>query len=143
MVAVTTAVACPALLAATDGTDHLGRHFHPFFQLQLAGLNGAFLTGDLFNLFVFFEVLLIASYGLLAHGGGPARARAGLHYVALNLAGSVLFLLALGLLYGTLGTLNLADAAGRLAAVPEADRPLVRTALALMLGVFAFKAAIL
>jgi multicomponent K+:H+ antiporter subunit D len=143
MVAVTTAVAIPALLAATDGTDRMGRHFHPFFQLQLAGLNGAFLTGDLFNLFVFFEVLLIASYGLLAHGGGPARARTGMHYVALNLAGSILFLFALGLLYGTLGTLNLADVAGRLATVPAADQPLVRTALALMLGVFAFKAAIL
>ncbi len=143
MVAVTVAVAIPALLAATDGTDRAGPHFHPFFQLQLAGLAGAFLTGDLFNLFVFFEVLLIASYGLLAHGGGAARARAGLHYVALNLTGSILFLIALGLLYGTMGTLNLADVAGHLAAVPEADRGLVRTALALLLLVFAFKAALL
>jgi hypothetical protein len=113
MVAVTAAVALPALLAAVGGTDRLGRHFHPFFQIQLAGLNGAFLTGDLFNLFVFFEVLLIASYALLAHGAGPARIRAALHYVVLNLAGSLLFLLGLGLLYGTLGTLNIADLAGR------------------------------
>jgi len=143
MVAVTAAVAIPALLAATDGTDRTGLHFHPFFQLQLAGLAGAFLTGDLFNLFVFFEVLLIASYGLLAHGGGAERARAGLHYVALNLTGSVLFLVALGLLYGTMGTLNLADIALRLGAVPEADRGLVRAALALMMLVFAFKAALL
>jgi multicomponent K+:H+ antiporter subunit D len=115
MVAVTAVVALPALLAAAGGTDRLGRHFHPFFQIQLAGLNGAFLTGDLFNLFVFFEVLLIASYALLAHGAGPARIRAALHYVVLNLAGSLLFLLGLGLLYGTLGTLNIADLAGRLA----------------------------
>ena len=143
MVAVTAAVALPALLAATDGTDRLGRHFHPFFQFQLAGLNGAFLTGDLFNLFVFFEVLLIASYALLAHGGGAARSRAGLHYVVLNLAGSLLFLVGLGLLYGTLGTLNIADLAERVAALPAEAVPPARAAFALLLAVFAFKAALL
>jgi multicomponent K+:H+ antiporter subunit D len=143
MVAVTTAIAVPALLAASTGTDRLGRHFHPLFQMQLAGINGAFLTGDLFNLFVFFEVLLIASYGLLVHGGGAARARSGVHYVVLNLAGSALFLVALGLLYGTLGTLNLADVAGRLATVPPTDAALVRTALALIVAVFVLKAALL
>ncbi len=143
MVAITAAVALPALMAATAGTDRLGRHFHPFFQLQLAGLNGAFLTGDLFNLFVFFEVLLIASYALLTHGAGAARTRAGLHYVVLNLMGSLLFLVALGLLYGTLGTLNLADLANRMAALPEGSVAPARTALTLMLGVFAFKAALL
>lgn len=143
MVAVTTAVALPALLFASSGTDSAGRHFHPLFQMQLAGLNGAFLTGDLFNLFVCFEVLLIASYGLLAHGLGAARARAGLHYVVLNLTGSALFLIALGLMYGTLGTLNLADVAGRLAQVPEQDQALVRTAMMLLIVVFALKAALL
>ncbi|WP_372619132.1 monovalent cation/H+ antiporter subunit D [Falsiroseomonas sp.] len=143
MLAVTAAVALPALLAATDGTDRAGLHFHPFFQLLIAGLNGAFLTGDLFNLFVFFEVLLIASYALLVHGAGPARARAGVHYVVLNLAGSLLFLFALGLLYGTLGTLNLADMAGRLPLLEEADAAPARAAFALLLAVFAFKAALL
>lgn len=143
MVAVTTAVALPALLFASGGTDTLGRHFHPLFQMQIAGLNGAFLTGDLFNLFVCFEVLLIASYGLLAHGLGAARARAGLHYVVLNLTGSALFLVALGLIYGTLGTLNLADVAGRLTQVPEQDQALVRTAMMLLIVVFALKAALL
>ncbi len=144
MVAVTAAVAVPALLTATGGADAAGRHFHAFFQFQLAGLNGAFLTGDLFNLFVFFEVLLIASYGLLMHGGGgAARARAGMHYVIVNLAGSALFLIALGLLYGSLGTLNLADVAQRLPQVPPADAALVRTALALLVVVFLLKAAVL
>jgi multicomponent K+:H+ antiporter subunit D len=143
MVAVTAAVALPALIAATGGTDRLARHFHPFFQILLAGLNGAFLTGDLFNLFVFFEVLLIASYALLAHGGGAERARAGLHYVVLNLAGSLLFLVALGLLYGTLGTLNIADLAGRVAELPAERAAPARTAFALLLAVFAFKAALL
>lgn len=143
MVAITTAVAFPALLASMSGTDTAGRHFHPFFQMQVAGLNGAFLTGDLFNLFVFFEVLLVASYALLAHGGGAARVRAGMHYVVLNLAASLVFLFGLALLYGTLGTLNLADIAGRLAAVPEAEAAPVRAALALIAAVFVFKAALL
>ena len=59
--------------------------FHSLFQFLLMGLNGAFLTGDLFNLFVFFEVLLAASYGLLLHGSGAARVKASLHYIAVNL----------------------------------------------------------
>jgi multicomponent K+:H+ antiporter subunit D len=98
MLMATALVALFALLHACRGTDDVaGRHFHVLFQLQLMGLNGAFLTGDLFNLFVFFEVLLLASYGLVLHGGGRrARTRAGLHYVVLNLAGSSLFLIAVG-----------------------------------------------
>ncbi|WP_340162933.1 proton-conducting transporter membrane subunit [Billgrantia tianxiuensis] len=79
------------------------------------GLNGAFLTGDIFNLFVFFEILLLASYALLMHGGNKARVGAGLHYVILNVAGSALFLIALGVLYGATGTLNKADMAQRVA----------------------------
>ncbi len=63
-------------------------HFHPLFQFLLMGLNGAFLTGDLFNLFVFFEVLLAASYGLLLHGSGAARVKPGLHYIVVNLLAS-------------------------------------------------------
>ncbi len=131
-----------ALLYAVAGFDAEGRHFHPLFQLQLFGLQGAFLTGDLFNLFVFFEVMLLASYALLAHGGGIARTRAGIAYVALNLAGSALFLIALGMLYGTLGTLNLADVALRLQA-PELHIAPARLAAMLLVIVFALKAALL
>ena len=68
-----------ALLFARARWDGAGASFHALFQIQLMGLYGAFLTADLFNLFVFFEVLLAASYGLLLHGGGMARVRAGLH----------------------------------------------------------------
>ena len=143
MVCLTTALALPVLLFAVNGADAQGRHFHALFQLQIAGLNGAFLTGDLFNLFVFFEVLLLASYGLLVHGHGPERSRAGLAYVVLNLAGSILFLIALALLYGTLGTLNLADMARVMPRVPAGDQVLVRTATALLVVVFALKAALL
>jgi multicomponent K+:H+ antiporter subunit D len=86
MLTLAATVALLALFAAVGGWDARGRHFHTFFQLQLTGLNGAFLTGDLFNLFVFFEVLLLASYCLLLHGHGRERLRAGVHYVAMNLA---------------------------------------------------------
>ncbi len=77
MVVLTGAVGSAALLYALPRWQYAGVHFHALFQLQLMGLYGAFLTGDLFNLFVFFEVLLAASYGLLLHGGGQARVRAG------------------------------------------------------------------
>ena len=88
-----------------------GVYFHPLFQIQLMGLNGAFLTGDLFNLFVFFEVMLAASYGLQLHGSGWPRVRSGLHYIAVNLLASSLFLVGLAMLYGVMGTLSMADIA--------------------------------
>ena len=143
MVLITTLLALFAAIHAGDGADRHGRHFHVLFQLQLFGLAGAFLTGDLFNLFVFFEVLLIASYGLLLHGGGAERTRAGLHYVVLNLLGSTVFLFAAGLLYATLGTLNLADLALKAAAMPAQDAGLARAGGLLLLAVFALKAALL
>jgi multicomponent K+:H+ antiporter subunit D len=143
MLALTAALALPALLYATRGSDLRGKNFHALFQLQLLGLNGAFLTGDLFNLFVFFEILLIASYALLLHGQGPARARAGQHYVVLNLIGSSLFLFAVGVLYGITGTLNMADLAARVAQAGAADAPLLRAGALLLLVVFALKAALL
>jgi multicomponent K+:H+ antiporter subunit D len=142
MLLLTAALALPALVYACRGDDLRGPNFHALFQFQLMGLNGAFLTGDLFNLFVFFEVLLIASYGLLLHGGGRRRTAAGLHYVVINLAGSALFLIALGLLYGTLGTLNMADMALRVRELSGDTAVLVRTAALVLLLVFAIKAAL-
>ncbi|BAZ94471.1 multisubunit Na+/H+ antiporter, MnhD subunit [Thiohalobacter thiocyanaticus] len=142
MLLITALLGLLALLYASRGTDLEGRHFHVLFQLQLFGLNGAFLTGDLFNLFVFFEILLLASYGLLLHGGGPERTRAGLHFVVINLAGSTLFLFAVGTLYGVLGTLNMADLARRMAQVGPAELGLVQAAGLLLFGVFALKAAL-
>ena len=128
--------------ASTTGWDTRGRHFHALFQFQLMGINGAFLTGDAFNLFVFFEVLLIASYGLMIHGGGKKRLQAGLQYVVMNLAGSTLFLFALGTLYATTGTLNMADMALRLREIPVEDAALARVAGLLLMVVFALKAAL-
>ena len=128
--------------AVATGMDRKGWHFHPLFQFQLLGLNGAFLTGDLFNLFVFFEVLLIASYGLLLHGQGPQRLKAGVQYVVINLVGSTLFLVGVGLLYGVTGTLNMADLAVRVAAAPAGDQGLIAASALILTVVFALKAAV-
>jgi multicomponent K+:H+ antiporter subunit D len=142
LVAVTALVAIAALAAAARGWDARGRHFHALFQFQLAGLNGAFLTGDLFNLFVFFEVLLIASYCLLLHGLGVERLRAAVHYVVINLTASALFLVAVGTLYGLTGTLNMADLAVGVGALPPEDAALARAAGLVLFVVFGVKAAL-
>jgi multicomponent K+:H+ antiporter subunit D len=130
------------LYAIGSGWDTRGRHFHVLFQFQLMGIAGAFLTGDLFNLFVFFEVLLIASYGLMIHAGGNARLRAGVQYVLFNLLGSTLFLFALGALYAETGTLNMADLAERAAMIGADATVGIRVAAVLLILVFAIKAAI-
>ncbi len=128
--------------AIVTGADRKGWHFHPLFHFQLLGLNGAFLTGDLFNLFVFFEVLLIASYGLMLHGQGGLRLKAGVAYVVVNIVGSALFLIALGLLYGLTATLNMADLAIKVSGLAAADQGLLRIAGLLLMAVFALKAAV-
>jgi multicomponent K+:H+ antiporter subunit D len=142
MLLVTSALALGAVLYASAGWDEKGRHFHPLFQFQLLGINGAFLTGDIFNLFVFFEVLLIASYGLALHGGGQHRLKAGFQYVAINLIASTVFLFAVGLIYGVTGTLNMADLAVKVPQVAEGDVALLRTGALLLFSVFAVKAAL-
>ncbi len=142
MLLVTAVVAAGAVLFAVGRSDTGGRHFHSLFQFQLLGINGAFLTGDLFNLFVFFEVLLIASYALLAHGGGAARTAVAIRVAVLNLVGSVLFLVAVGCLYSAAGTLNLADLAARAATLPADRAGLWQAGGWLLLAVFALKAAV-
>ena len=142
MVLLVALLAIPAFLYACRGDDRAGPNFHGLFQLQLMGINGAFLTGDLFNLFVFFEVLLIASYGLALHGHGPDRVKAGIHYVALNLIGSALFLIALALVYGPTGTLNMADFAVKVAQLDGDARSLAQISGLLLWIVFGLKAAL-
>ncbi|OJA04027.1 monovalent cation/H+ antiporter subunit D [Halomonas sp. QHL1] len=143
MLLITAVLAVGAVVFACAGDDEKGSNFHGLFQWQLLGINGAFLTGDLFNLFVFFEVLLLASYALLLHGGGKARIQASVHYVVLNLAGSSLFLIAVGILYGATGTLNMADMAIRVAELPAERDGLVSAGALMLLVVFGLKAAIL
>ncbi|MDP3897048.1 MAG: monovalent cation/H+ antiporter subunit D [Mesorhizobium sp.] len=142
MLLLTAVLALAVVLYASAGWDRKGRHFHALLQFQLLGVNGAFLTGDLFNLFVFFEVMLIASYGLMLHGGGAPRLKAGFHYVAINLVASTLFLFAVGLIYAVTGTLNMADLAVKVAEVAADDQALLKTGAVLLFVVFATKAAL-
>ena len=132
---------CSAIYAMA-GWSRAGVYFHPLFQIQLMGLNGAFLTGDLFNLFVFFEVTLAASYGLQLHGSGWMRVRSGMHYIAVNLLASSLFLVGLAMLYGVMGTLSMADVAAKLPHVAPADRGLLHAGAAILAVAFLTKAAI-
>lgn len=142
-VVLTLALAIAAQLYAMSGIDRSGRYFHALFQFQLAGVHGAFLTGDLFNLFVFFEILLAASYTLLLHGGQPRRVRMALHFVLLNLVGSALFLVGVSTLYGVTGTLNMAHIAVRVGSLSGAEAELARAAGYLLMVVFGLKAAAL
>lgn len=115
--------------------------FYPLYQFLLLGVNGAFLTGDLFNLYVWFEVMLIASFGLMTLGGERDQLEGGLKYVVINLVSSTFFLIAVGLIYGAAGTLNMAHLATVLAgAVP--DSRLVSALAMLFLLSFGIKAAI-
>jgi multicomponent K+:H+ antiporter subunit D len=143
MLLVTAVVALAAVVYSSDRDDAAGPQYHALFQFQLMGINGAFLTGDLFNLFVFFEVLLIAFYALLLHGRGAQRIGASIHVVVLNLIGSALFLFAVGTLYGVTGTLNLADLSRVLPTLGPDEAALARSGALLLLGVFALKAALL
>ena len=140
MLVLTGIIGVSALLFAMARWDGAGASFHALFQIQLMGLYGAFLTADLFNLFVFFEVLLAASYGLMLHGSGRTRVSAGLHYISINLLASSLFLIGAALIYGVTGTLNMADLALKIPLVPEADRGLLHAGAAILAVAFLAKA---
>lgn len=140
MLVLTGVIGVSALLFAMARWDGAGSSFHALFQIQLMGLYGAFLTADLFNLFVFFEVLLAASYGLMLHGSGRARVSSGLHYISINLLASSLFLIGAALIYGVTGTLNMADLAMKIPLVPEADRGLLHAGAGILAVAFLAKA---
>ncbi|MBE0483146.1 MAG: monovalent cation/H+ antiporter subunit D [Bacterioplanes sp.] len=143
LVLLTSVLLFCVLLYGSAGEDKKGRFFQSLVMFQVLGIQGAFLTGDIFNLFVFFEVLLIASYALLIHGGGKAKTLANLHYVSLNLVGSALFLFALGMIYGTFGTLNMADMQTKAAFISADDVVLAKSGALLLLVVFGLKSAML
>jgi multicomponent Na+:H+ antiporter subunit D len=139
-----TVSALVALAVAIEAAPTVGSHerrygFYPFMMLLMTGVTGAFLTGDIFNLYVWFEVLLISSFGLLVLGSEQRQIDATVRYGVLNLLATTLFLIATGLLYGTLGTLNMADIAVK-ARSADAAGPLV-TIAALFLVAFGMKAA--
>ncbi len=141
MLLLTALLAIAALLYAMLRWSRIGVHFHSLFQFLLMGINGAFLTHDLFNLFVFFEVMLAASYGLVLHGYTAARLRAGMQYIAVNLVASLLFLIGVALIYAAAGTLNMADLAMRLPAVGALDLVLLKIGVAVLAIAFLVKSA--
>ena len=144
LLVVSAAVLLAVLLYAVgqgvaDGQRSPVAVFHPCYLVLAAGIAMAFLTGDLFNLFVAFEVMLVASYVLITLEGGAQQVRAGMTYVVVSLVASVLFVTAVGLVYAATGTVNMADAAERLQELPEG----LRLALGLtLLVVFGVKAAV-
>jgi multicomponent Na+:H+ antiporter subunit D len=125
-----------ALASTRSARERLG--FYPMSLLLLMGVNGAFITGDLFNLYVFYEVLLMSSFVLLTLGGTPSQINAGIRYVVLNLMGSMMLLLAAGITYGTLGTLNMAQISQRMGEAPATVQAMIA---GLLLIAFAGKAA--
>ncbi|HET7393112.1 MAG TPA: Na+/H+ antiporter subunit D [Candidatus Binatia bacterium] len=114
--------------------------YHPLLHILLMGVCGAFLTGDLFNLYVWFEVMLMASFVLMALGGERAQMEGAIKYVTINLISSAVFLAAVGILYGVMGTLNMADLALKLRDTPRMD--LLTTVAMLFLVAFGIKAAV-
>jgi multicomponent K+:H+ antiporter subunit D len=140
MLVLTSLVALASLVYSLAYWDRVAPAFHSLFQFLLMGLNGAFLTGDLFNLFVFFEILLASSYGLLLHGSGVGRVRASLQYITVNLLASFLLLIGVAMIYGMTGTLNMADLAGRIMLLAPRDRALLGSGAAILSVAFLIKA---
>ena len=141
MLLLTAVLALALLPCALDRWQRPGGPVQPMFQFLLMGLNGTFLTGDLFNLFVFFEVLLAATYGLALHRPGARRVSAGLHYIAVNLLASMLFLVGVSLIFGVTGTLNMAALAQLIPTVPDNTRALLHAGAAILGVAFLVKAA--
>ena len=132
------AVAIYALADIDQRAEVLG--YHALYNVLIGGVAGAFLTGDLFNLYVWFEVMLISSFGLLVLGGSKEQIDGGIKYVTLNLISTILFLSGIGLIYGMTGTLNMADLA---LTVPTLENQGLVTVVAMMfLVAFGVKAAL-
>lgn len=143
LVLTTSVVTAVCLLYAftSIGTARERMFFYPFVLFMVAGVNGSFLTGDLFNLFVCFEVMLLASYALVSLGGKKAQLRESFKYVAINVLSSWFFLVAIAYLYGTVGTLNMAHLSVRIAEAGQG--PLLTVIGVLFLLVFSLKAGLL
>ncbi|GIQ70148.1 Na+/H+ antiporter subunit D [Xylanibacillus composti] len=135
-----TAVICLLFACRTIGEKRERFYFHSFYQFLIAGVCGSFLTGDIFNLFVFFEVMLISSYVLIVLGATKQQLRESIKYVLVNMLSSVFFVVSVGLLYGMVGTLNMADLSVRVA---EMGQDGLMNIIALMfLFVFGLKAGL-
>jgi multicomponent Na+:H+ antiporter subunit D len=135
-----TSLAVALHVALNPPDEPLREWFFPLSQFLVMGINGALLTGDVFNMFVWFEVMLISSFVLLVLGGKRPQLEGGIKYVVMNLVSSALFLAGIGILYGKTGSLNFADIAARIQLME--DPQLVRSSIALLLASFAIKAGL-
>lgn len=133
-------VACLFFGFQTLSKEREKGYFYPFYFFLLTGVNGAFLTGDIFNLFVFFEVMLISSYILIVHGGTKYQLRESLKYVIINIFASALFIVAVAYLYGITGTLNMADISIKVAQLEQ--QGVLNVIAILFLIVFGMKGAL-
>lgn len=143
MVVVTAFMGLMVAIYSLDDIDEVleVNGYHALFHFMLLGVSGSFLTGDLFNLFVWFEIMLISSFVLLSMGGGRAPVEGGVKYVIMNLISSAVFLGATGLVFGVAGTVNMADLGSRLPQL-AAENPIVVTSIAMLYVVsFGMKAA--
>lgn len=141
MITLNAILALSVLVYSSARWDKLGVHYHPLLQLLLMGLNGAFLTGDLFNLFVFFEILLAASYALLLHGAGTRRVKSALQFIVVNLTATFTFLIGVALIYSVVGTLNMAHIAAIWPSLQPGDRGIAEAGAAVLGVAFLVKAA--
>ncbi|GLO67796.1 Na+/H+ antiporter subunit D [Oceanobacillus kimchii] len=143
LVLTTSIVAAICLVYAFSSTEKSYEHmfFYPFINFLVAGVNGSFLTGDLFNLFVCFEIMLLASYVLIAFGGRKGQLRESIKYVIINVVSSWIFLIAIAYTYGGLGTLNFAHLSERIA--EQGQTPMLTVVSIVFLIVFALKAGLL
>ena len=144
LLVVTTAIVTGIILLyafSSIGKAHENMFFYPFVFLLMAGVNGSFLTGDIFNLFVCFEVMLLSSYVLITLGGRKVQLVESIKYVSINVLSSWFFLLAIAYLYGTVGTLNMAHLSVRVAEVGQG--PILTVIGIIFLLVFSLKAGLL
>lgn len=132
MLVLVALVALAVLAFSWTRWSRSGIHFHALLQFLLMGMNGSFLTADLFNLFVFFEVMLAASYGLILNTYNSARIRAGLQYITVNLVASSFFLLGIALIYAATGSLSIADIAAKVPALLDNQRLLMHAGASLL-----------
>src|SRR5699024_9629472 len=143
LIVLTSSILTTAIIFFATRTVPEQKEIHYFYAMVyflISGVSGAFLTGDLFNLFVFFEVLLMASYGLITLGGGKAQLRESLKYLLINLFSSIIFVTTVAFLYSVVGTVNMAQIAER---VYEVEQQGILTAIGIILFfVFATKAAL-
>lgn len=132
---------CVLYAIGTIGKDRELLYFYPFVLFLVAGVNGSFLTGDLFNLFVTFEIMLLASYALMTLGGTKKQLKASIPYIAINVVSSSFFLIAIAYLYGVVGTLNMADLSVKIAETGQT--PILTVISLLFLIVFGIKSGLL